>query len=109
MLLQRFKDAKEVIDRAISIDDSVPESWATLGSIDSDLGNDELALSSFNRAVQLSPSNHELYLQRAITLRKLGKFSEGIKDVLKAFEIEVTKIPAFFIDFPFLQVLIDFF
>jgi protein O-mannosyl-transferase len=51
------------------------------------LGEHEMAVQSFNSAIQLEPYNGDLYFQRGMSKYELRKYGEALQDVEKAFSL----------------------
>ncbi|MCX6223544.1 MAG: hypothetical protein NTV01_02110 [Bacteroidia bacterium] len=84
-----YPKAKKAVLKAIELDGSLGEAYATLGLIkivfDRDLYGPE---QEFQKAIKLSPNNAAVYSSYAQYLRWLGRYDEGIIMAKKAAELD---------------------
>jgi tetratricopeptide (TPR) repeat protein len=84
-----YHEAKEAIIKAIKLDESLGEAHSTLGLImivfNWDIYGPEY---EFQKAIQLSPGNSEVYSSYAQYLRWIGRYDEGIKIAKRAIELD---------------------
>jgi Flp pilus assembly protein TadD len=64
--------------------------YANLGSDYLEMGDDEKALASFDKALQLNPLQFNAYLGEAAMFEKRGNLAEAIKEYMQAMEIAPT-------------------
>ncbi len=64
--------------------------YANLGSDYSEMGDDDMALASFDEALQLNPLQFNAYLGKGAFLEKRGNLAEAIQDYAHAVEITPT-------------------
>jgi TolB-like protein len=80
--------ARQAIDQAMAIDDSVSEVWASLGLLRRNqlrFGESEEA---FVRALELDPNNFPALLWYTGTLRRERRETEALEALLRAYELE---------------------
>jgi DNA-binding response OmpR family regulator/Flp pilus assembly protein TadD len=67
-----YPESIRFFDRAIEIDPSLAVAWHDRGVSLRELGKDELALKSIDKAVELEPDNEEFLFTRAELLKRIG-------------------------------------
>jgi len=67
-----YMEAIRFFDRAIEIDQSLAAAWHDRGTCLRDLGKDEDALKSIDKAIEIEPYNEEFLFTRAEFLKKIG-------------------------------------
>ena len=75
--LKQFESAVLNLEKAIDIDDIVPDYYIDLGHVYSLSGNDELAVLNFEKCIQIDPKNH-------VALYNLGTIYKQHRDYDKA-------------------------
>jgi tetratricopeptide (TPR) repeat protein len=89
----RLAQAKEAIDRALTLDAELPEAHLYFANyLYRGKREYEAALSEFAVAERLAPENAEVYLLRGSLYRRLGKMDLSIRDGEKAIELDPTNI-----------------
>lgn len=78
-----YLEAIRFFDQAIEIDPSLAVAWLDRGTCLRELGNDEDALKSIDKAVGLEPENEEFLFTRAELLKKIG-ILRGQKNAIAA-------------------------
>jgi tetratricopeptide (TPR) repeat protein len=68
--------------------DGEAEAWKKRGYEQSDLGDFEGALKSYDKALEIKPDYHKAWYLRGIALRKLGRLEEAITSYDKALEFK---------------------
>jgi CheY-like chemotaxis protein len=71
-----YPEAIHFFDRAIEIDPSLAAAWHDRGVSLRELGKDEFALKSIDKAVELEPDNEEFLFTRAELLKRIGILRE---------------------------------
>ncbi len=79
----------------ITRDDHIPRAWNNRGVVKKDKGDNQGALSDFNRAIELMPEFHEAYNNQGIALFNLGRINESLASFTKAVELDSTYTDAF--------------
>lgn len=82
--------ARQSIERALLIDDALPEAYASLGRVEALLQQHEQALSHYNKAVSLNPSLVDVYVWRFISLNQLHRYSEAMESIETAAKLDPT-------------------
>jgi tetratricopeptide (TPR) repeat protein len=73
--------AVTLLEKALSLDDSLPESHFELGTIALKKGNMEGALRHLRRAAQLNPNNSQIHYVLSRAYRRLGSNEEASKEL----------------------------
>lgn len=80
--------AKEYVDKAIALDGSLAEAYASLGMIYSKMWQLPDAEQAFQRSIELNPNYPTAYHWYSITLRMEGKTEQAYKMSKKAVELD---------------------
>jgi adenylate cyclase len=84
-----FPRAKELAERALSLDDSLAEAHASLGSPLMQYYFDwKRAASELDRALELNPSYATAHMWRATHHTALGRFNDALAEVRRAVELD---------------------
>ena len=75
---ERFEDAANCYERAITINPLIPESWYERGLALYKLGFYEEALPSFEGALNIDKRYVDAWNNKGVTLDKLGRYEEAI-------------------------------
>lgn len=75
-------------DQMISKNEDFPSAYINRGLIKFRAGKFEEALTDYNTAVKLDPSNTIALLNRALTYEKLERYTEAIKDLDKTIQLD---------------------
>ena len=84
------KAARENVERALVINDRLPEAYATLGRIEAILQNHTEAITYYDKAISINQSLFDVHLWRHFSLNKLGRFSESLEALNKALSLDPT-------------------
>jgi len=84
---ESFKKAIEIGQRALSLDDTLPDVYALLGSIRLFQRQHEKAIAEGKKAVVLGPNNSEVHALFAMSLHYAGMFDEAIENFKKAMRL----------------------
>lgn len=74
---KRYRKAIQKFVRALEYEPLLYQAHTALGQARSKTGDDERAMHSYNRALELSPRNTEVMAWRAVTLLKLGRLEDA--------------------------------
>ena len=86
---QAYEAAKKLVAKAMELDDSVGETWDTLGALKWSFDWDwDAADRAFSRAIALSPSYSCAHEDRAIFLAFLGRRSEALAEIAKIDQLD---------------------
>lgn len=86
---EAWASAKKLAERALELDPTSGEAYASLGYVQMRLGWDyETAFSNFQRAVELNPGYAEAYLWHAWGLTVLGRVEEATPLFQKALDLD---------------------
>lgn len=85
--------AQEAIDKAMSIDDSVSEVWASLGLARTEQGDLDGAEQALLQAIELNPKNYAAWLWYSNILNQMRRFSDGIAALEQAYALEPMSKP----------------
>jgi tetratricopeptide (TPR) repeat protein len=88
--LERYPDALENYQRAISFDDKDASLWARLGGIYAKTGDIERAADAIDHSLKLDPQGRKAWANRAVLMEKLGKDEEALKSYDNAIGMEPT-------------------
>ena len=96
--LQHVKDkeaspALTAVQEAITLDDSVPVYWNTLGWIYLQLGRPDIAFTPFSRALQLDPTFGLAQENVGVALSELGRWEEAVAAYRKAIAMATVPTP----------------
>jgi tetratricopeptide (TPR) repeat protein len=75
----RLNDAKPLLEEAVRISPSVADYHAALAEVDAKLGQQDMAIQHFKRAILLNPSDTEFRLDLAQILQKKGNDQEALR------------------------------
>ncbi|RZF27451.1 tetratricopeptide repeat protein [Paraburkholderia sp. UYCP14C] len=73
----QFLDALRYYTHALALNPKSSRGWFGLGNVNLDLCNMEIARGCFQRALELSPANHQAQLNLGAALANLGRFDEA--------------------------------
>jgi len=80
-----YKSAKEALNKALELDDSIGEAYDTLGLLSWRFDwNWDAAERNFNRAIELAPSYSCAHEDRAVYLSFLGRRAEALAEIAKS-------------------------
>jgi TolB-like protein/DNA-binding winged helix-turn-helix (wHTH) protein/Tfp pilus assembly protein PilF len=86
---EAYQSAKEELDKALQIDDSIGEAYDTLGLMSWQFDWDwEAAEREFNRAIALAPSYSCAHEDRALFLGFLGRRDEALEEIAKVNQLD---------------------
>jgi TolB-like protein/Flp pilus assembly protein TadD len=90
---EAYPVAQEAIDRAMAIDDSVSEVWASLGLLRASQVNFEGAEEAFLRAIELNPKNAFALLWYSGSLFSMRRFDVALETLEAAYALEPMSKP----------------
>jgi tetratricopeptide (TPR) repeat protein len=80
----RYREAIEVLDRGVALDDTIPSLYTNRGAAYAGLGLDDPALRDFTHALQLDPANANARIQRAfLYLERLREYDLAAADYVE--------------------------
>ncbi len=82
--------ARQSVERALLIDDQLPEAYANLGRAESTAQRHELALEHYDKAISLNPSLVDAYIWRFLALKKLHRYNESLSALHEALRLDPT-------------------
>lgn len=82
--------ARRSVERALLINDSLPEAYANLGQIEALLQQYEKALAHYDKAIVLNPSLVDVHVWRYLALNNLGRYREAMDALQKAATLDPT-------------------
>jgi TolB-like protein/DNA-binding winged helix-turn-helix (wHTH) protein len=89
------KLARGYVEKALSLDDQLPEAHATLGSLLSMMDYDFVgAEREYLRALELNPNYSEAYLWRGQLLSSLGRHDEALTAIKRGIELDPLSVEA---------------
>jgi tetratricopeptide (TPR) repeat protein len=65
------------------------EDWVKLGNIHDSQGRYEEAIDSYDKALQIDPDDAEAWFNKGLTLKKMGKHSEGMRSIETAINLYI--------------------
>ena len=84
-----YKSAKDAVNKALQLDDSIGEAYDTLGLLSWRFDWDwDAAERNFNKAIALAPSYSCAHEDRAVYLSFLGRRAEGLAEIAKSNAID---------------------
>jgi TolB-like protein/DNA-binding winged helix-turn-helix (wHTH) protein len=86
---QAYRSAKEILAKAVALDDTVGEAHDTLGNLSSNFDWDWAAADrEFNRAIALAPSYSCAHEDRASFLALMGRRTEALDEIAKIDQLD---------------------
>jgi TolB-like protein/Flp pilus assembly protein TadD len=86
---ERMACAREAANHALALDDTLSEAYAALGTVQFSYDYDRAAAEkSFQRALQLNPSDARAHMWYAVALAPLGKFEQSRSQARQAKELD---------------------
>jgi serine/threonine-protein kinase len=86
---EAYPKAKEIIKKALELDDKISEAYSASACVKRDFDWDFAgAEGDYKRAIELSPDDANIYHQYAILLSILGRHEEAIKEVKLARDLD---------------------
>jgi Tfp pilus assembly protein PilF len=95
--LQKFNEAGELAQKAISAEPASSEAWSNLGIARAGMNQDEQALLAFDRALDGGSFNATVWLHKAISLFKLGRYEEALSASDRALELDSGQYMIFYV------------
>ncbi|KEQ57016.1 Photosystem I assembly protein ycf3 [Marine Group I thaumarchaeote SCGC AAA799-N04] len=86
--LQRYTEALNAYEKAISIDSSERWPWRNKGYLLNDLERYSEALIALNQAIRLDPNKSGVYFEKGYALGELGKYQESIQAYKKELQLD---------------------
>jgi tetratricopeptide (TPR) repeat protein len=71
--LERAAEARRYLERAVELNENLPVSWNSLGVARSWLGDDNGALTAWERAIELDPRQFDALYNVGLTAAKVGR------------------------------------
>jgi superkiller protein 3 len=90
---QQTSLALAALQEAISLDDTVPIYWNTLGWLYLQVGRLDEALARFRKAVELDPAFAEAHLYLGVTLAEAGQWQEAVAAYRTAISLPTLSTP----------------
>lgn len=85
---QAYRSAKNALDKAMALDDSVGEAYDTLGNLSEFNWDWAAADRAFNRAIALAPSYSCAHEDRAMFLATTGRRAEALGEIAKIDQLD---------------------
>lgn len=82
--------ARQSVERALLIDDRLPEAYANLGQIEALLQEYDKALAHYEKAISLNPSLVDVHIWRYLALNDLGRYGEAMDALQTAKTLDPT-------------------
>ena len=82
--------ARQNVKRALLIDDSIPEAYATLGRVEALMQRHETALAHYNKALSINPSLIDAHVWRYLSLNALHRYTEAMETLEAAAKLDPT-------------------
>lgn len=86
VMLKNYKDAKPLVEKALSLNQNIDYIWDTKGEIEYNLGNYNECEKAMTNSIKIKGSDNS-YFYRGLAKIKLGKKTEGCTDLSKAGEL----------------------
>jgi tetratricopeptide (TPR) repeat protein len=93
---KKFTEALAAFNKALEIDDKLPYVWNARGLCYREIGDNNNALKSLSRAVELAPDNPELLFNLGETLEMIGVLTMSNKyldSAIQTFKMVTNKMP----------------
>jgi len=85
--LQRFRDAVEMLRRALLIKDDDADVWLNLGTAYEHLGMSEKAMECYEKAAGIDKKNEQAWCMKGLLNKKMGNYKEAERDLKKALKL----------------------
>ncbi len=72
------KHALEQFNQALRLNQTVPDTWSSRGTVLNDLGDYERAIADFDKAIALNPNHPAAYANKARALAALQRYDEAL-------------------------------
>lgn len=82
--------ARQNVERALVMNDSLPEAFANLGRVEALLQNHIAALAHFDKAISLNPNLPEVHLWRYLSLKAEQRYVEAMRALESAAALDPT-------------------
>lgn len=82
--------ARKSVERALLLDDTLPEAYASLGRVEAMLQRHEQALAHYDKAVALNPSLVDVHVWRMLSLNKLHRYASALEALETAAALDPT-------------------
>jgi TolB-like protein/Tfp pilus assembly protein PilF len=82
--------ARQNVERALVINDQLPEAYANLGRVEAILQDDASALSHYDKALSLNPNLPQVHLWRYLSLKALQRYQESMQALETAAKLDPT-------------------
>ena len=92
--LDRYDDAKQALERAVSLDPTLAVAWYNLARVCLVRDDIDRAIEAYEKAVALAPDYEDFYQQTAKALQMKGKFDVAEQFYAKALELNPDSIRA---------------
>ena len=89
-----FPHARELLDALLDEDDTRARAHYLLGLVERDDGEDPKAVQAFSRTIELCDDFAAAYISRGLSLYRLGKLREAVKDFEKAIDVQPSSVSA---------------
>jgi len=83
-----IEEARQALNRALSLDPELGSAWMDLGSLEARLGQWEAAASRFRKALQIRPNGARVYVSWGEMLLKINQPGEAERMFRKALELQ---------------------
>lgn len=85
--LDRYKEAREALERAVSLDPTMAAAWYNLARVCLMRDDIDRAIEAYEKAVALAPDYEDFYKQTAKAMQMKGRFDVAEKFYAKALEL----------------------
>lgn len=82
--LKRYPEATQMFERVIKRNGQNVHAWFGLGNVQYNTKDFEQAITTFTKAITLSPNFELAYFKRGMALMEMARTEEGCKDLLKS-------------------------
>lgn len=82
--------ARKSVERALLIDDTLPEAYASLGRVEALLQRHEQAMAHYDKAVALNPSLVDVHVWRMLSLNQLHRYANALEALETAAKLDPT-------------------
>jgi tetratricopeptide (TPR) repeat protein len=86
--VEAYKKGREMIEKALKLEDTIGEAHATLGVFKSLSYDWEGAIKEYHRAIELNPNYAPAHHRYSYLLSFAGKHEEALEEALKALELD---------------------
>jgi TolB-like protein/lipoprotein NlpI len=82
--------ARQSIERALTLDSTLPEAFANLGRVEALMQNHDRAIEHYDKAISLNPSLVDVHIFKQVALNQLHDYDAAMRSLERAAELDPT-------------------